>query len=318
MRNPYYSRYEPKQSQIAAHTFCSRCGVHILRAPNSHTDKLEVNINCLDEFNSKNPHSEEFVSINVTVDESKDGMGLGEGRPVFLDHHRKQQSQQQQTRSRRNYRSFDSRQGIESRQGSYDDYQSVSSLNTYNNSYSVNSSTMDTTGYSQQQHQQQHHHRTEMQQPWHEDSAYKQNEYERNPIKWKQIDAMSQASTPATLTSTLVTNSGEESDVSSTVGGLSCDENDLSPNPYAAQRRSGDVSISGWPTASSIQSNMTPRNKVHMTESSTTGRSSPFSLDTSSVKTRSSSTMKDQMKYYMRKHMTPPSRETGRRKSKKI
>lgn len=39
---------------IAAHTFCSRCGVHIFRAPNSHTDLLEVNVNCLsdDECNS--------------------------------------------------------------------------------------------------------------------------------------------------------------------------------------------------------------------------------------------------------------------------
>jgi hypothetical protein len=34
---------------VAAHTFCSRCGVHILRAPNSDTDKLEVNTNCLED-----------------------------------------------------------------------------------------------------------------------------------------------------------------------------------------------------------------------------------------------------------------------------
>jgi len=39
---------------VAAHTFCSRCGVHILRAPNSDTDKLEINTNCLENRSNVN------------------------------------------------------------------------------------------------------------------------------------------------------------------------------------------------------------------------------------------------------------------------
>jgi hypothetical protein len=34
---------------MAAHTFCGRCGVHIVRAPDSNLDALEVNVGCLEE-----------------------------------------------------------------------------------------------------------------------------------------------------------------------------------------------------------------------------------------------------------------------------
>lgn len=34
---------------VAGHTFCSRCGVHILRAPDSYSDHVEINTDCLDD-----------------------------------------------------------------------------------------------------------------------------------------------------------------------------------------------------------------------------------------------------------------------------
>ena len=150
-----------------------------------------------------------------------------------------------------------------------------------------------------------------MQQPWPVDSSTFKNEYEPNgSINWKNIDGMSQASTPATLTSTLVTNSCEDS---STVDGLSYDENDISPplnNGYSSSQRSENVSISGWPSPTNPLPPITPRNDDRMTPTP-----NAYGQDSNS-KTRPSSMMKDQLKYYMRKHMTPPSRETARRKTK--
>lgn len=35
--------------EVGAHSFCSRCGVHILHAPNSNTTALDVNVNCLNQ-----------------------------------------------------------------------------------------------------------------------------------------------------------------------------------------------------------------------------------------------------------------------------
>lgn len=39
--------------EVGAHSFCSRCGVHILHAPNSHSTALDVNVDCLNEDNVK-------------------------------------------------------------------------------------------------------------------------------------------------------------------------------------------------------------------------------------------------------------------------
>ncbi|GFH59719.1 hypothetical protein CTEN210_16195 [Chaetoceros tenuissimus] len=58
---------------VAAHTFCSRCGVHILRAPNSNTDKLEVNTNCLESQSSiKEIRYDSTTNVNA----------LGSGRAI--------------------------------------------------------------------------------------------------------------------------------------------------------------------------------------------------------------------------------------------
>jgi hypothetical protein len=57
---------------IAAHTFCSRCGVHIFRAPNSRTDQLDVNVDCLEDRCSV---------VDIIVEKDKNGMGMGSGTP---------------------------------------------------------------------------------------------------------------------------------------------------------------------------------------------------------------------------------------------
>lgn len=57
---------------IAAHTFCSRCGVHIFRAPNSRTNQLDVNVDCLED---------RFSAVEVVVEKEKNGMGIGSGTP---------------------------------------------------------------------------------------------------------------------------------------------------------------------------------------------------------------------------------------------
>lgn len=46
----YYLSIEKEEhgNVLCAHSFCERCGVHILRAPNSKSDQLEVNALCLD------------------------------------------------------------------------------------------------------------------------------------------------------------------------------------------------------------------------------------------------------------------------------
>ena len=58
---------------VAAHTFCSRCGVHILRAPNANTDKLEVNTNCLEDRNNVK---------EVKVEGNLNDMSLGCGKAL--------------------------------------------------------------------------------------------------------------------------------------------------------------------------------------------------------------------------------------------
>eukprot|EP00557_Chaetoceros_sp_GSL56_P005719 CAMPEP_0176499986 /NCGR_PEP_ID=MMETSP0200_2-20121128/13256_1 /TAXON_ID=947934 /ORGANISM="Chaetoceros sp., Strain GSL56" /LENGTH=360 /DNA_ID=CAMNT_0017898515 /DNA_START=720 /DNA_END=1802 /DNA_ORIENTATION=+ len=57
---------------IAAHTFCSRCGVHIFRAPNSRTDQLDVNVDCLEDKCSV---------VEIAVEKEKKGMDIWSGKP---------------------------------------------------------------------------------------------------------------------------------------------------------------------------------------------------------------------------------------------
>jgi len=59
----------------AAHAFCTVCGVHILRAPDSRTNSLEINSDCLDTVRSH---------IQVLKYNGKRN-GLGAGKPLFMD-----------------------------------------------------------------------------------------------------------------------------------------------------------------------------------------------------------------------------------------
>jgi hypothetical protein len=260
-------------SIIAAHTFCSRCGVHILRAPNSYTNKLEVNTSCLDDFdgnNDKNLHN--FMSINVTIDENKNGMGMGGGKPVEDNFKRPRKHQFQDRRVD-------------------DDFRSNSMSNSTARSHISRTSTAKQATL-----------------PWPvQTTVYEEEDYESN-LKWRLSDSMSQASTPATMTSTLIpgsiisssSDSGSSSDVDG--DGLSYDENSVGSPPLNTgftPREDDSISISGWPVASSLQ---TPRHH-EMTTASTT------SSTASKNRSRPSSLMKDQLKYYMSKHIaSPPSR----------
>ena len=54
-RNQALKKKSPKSSneEVGAHSFCSRCGVNILYAPNSHSTALEINLDCLDQDDLK-------------------------------------------------------------------------------------------------------------------------------------------------------------------------------------------------------------------------------------------------------------------------
>mmetsp|Transcript_585 Transcript_585/g.1224 ORF Transcript_585/g.1224 Transcript_585/m.1224 type:complete len:515 (-) Transcript_585:263-1807(-) len=59
---------------MAAHTFCGRCGVNLLRAPDSNMDALEVNVGCLDK--------DGYTNVNVDYYRADDKVGLGAGAPL--------------------------------------------------------------------------------------------------------------------------------------------------------------------------------------------------------------------------------------------
>ena len=59
---------------MAAHTFCGRCGVNLLRAPDSTMDALEVNVGCLER--------DGYATVDVEYYRSDDKVGLGAGAPL--------------------------------------------------------------------------------------------------------------------------------------------------------------------------------------------------------------------------------------------
>jgi len=71
-----------KGKNIAAHTFCNRCGVHILRAPDPKSNELEVNTNCLDTLYEEAGLDNIAIELKVTPDEADNGRGLSSGHPV--------------------------------------------------------------------------------------------------------------------------------------------------------------------------------------------------------------------------------------------
>ena len=70
------------EKQVAAHTFCSRCGVHILRAPDNRSNALEINTNCLDDFHNDKGDRIDDLKLTVSFDADIDGRGVGSGLAV--------------------------------------------------------------------------------------------------------------------------------------------------------------------------------------------------------------------------------------------
>jgi len=70
------------EKQVAAHTFCSRCGVHILRAPDNRSNALEINTNCLDDFHDDKGDRIDGLKLTVSFDVDIDERGVGSGLAV--------------------------------------------------------------------------------------------------------------------------------------------------------------------------------------------------------------------------------------------
>ena len=238
---------------IAAHTFCSRCGVHILRAPSSHTNKLEVNTDCLDDFKEIGANTNNYISINTTFHTSTDWMAMGEGKPI-------REAFKNAKESKRNVQ-------VPTHQP-YDQKQTIS--------------------------------------PWHTNTETTQEKEYEGSIKWKSSELVSQDGTPATNTpSTPISGSCISStthDSESTSDATSYHEKYASPFDTAYRLRNDDShTISGWPVSSPLQS-ATPTN-YEIPRAPRTSTSVE-----NAVKIHSSSLMKDQLKYYMKKHMVSQSR----------
>ena len=65
---------------IAAHAFCKRCGVHVFRAPDSKSDDLQINANCLDSSIKIGRETENLINnLKVTFYDSRTKLGAGKG-----------------------------------------------------------------------------------------------------------------------------------------------------------------------------------------------------------------------------------------------
>jgi len=116
-------------------------------------------------------------------------------------------------------------------------------------------------------------------------------------MKWKNSDYGSQASTPAaTLT---LSGSCLSSSESSTSDGYSCEGN------YIDDGNDDSVIKSSWSATSSLRSSARRNhNEISPSTRSTSGR----------TKSRPTSSMNDQLKYYIKKHMRSPSTPQERTK----
>lgn len=237
---------------VAAHTFCCRCGVHILRAPNAHTNLLEVNTNCLDKFQGVKDNGDSVLSINVKIEKNQDRIRMGKSLAL---HH-------------------PSKQLFLYENGDDDSYRSLStSMKSENYLCSANKTL----------------------QPWISETTYYNKGFDETLIsKQSPSSVIKSDDTPTTTTSThksgsyisCTTNDSE----SSLDDGLSCDDNNV--NSFNIDRsRNDSFSITGWSVASSLQS-LTPTSRDAMGASNGIG-----------TKSRPSTMMKDQVKYYMSKHL---------------
>lgn len=55
------------KDEVGAHSFCSRCGVHFLHAPNSHSTALDVNVDCLGQKDAKIKSAKGKKRVNLSA-----------------------------------------------------------------------------------------------------------------------------------------------------------------------------------------------------------------------------------------------------------
>lgn len=67
----YVSIRKDNQELVAGHTFCSRCGVHILRAPDPNSEYIEINTDCLDNHEGIIHIETQYLDDDWSVVESK-------------------------------------------------------------------------------------------------------------------------------------------------------------------------------------------------------------------------------------------------------
>lgn len=81
-------RQAPKgNDEIGAHSFCSRCGVHFLHAPNSHSAALDVNVDCLETEDIKlavTPEKVDNLALGSHVLGQWDGEEITPGYPATI------------------------------------------------------------------------------------------------------------------------------------------------------------------------------------------------------------------------------------------
>ena len=81
-------RQPPKgNDEIGAHSFCSRCGVHFLHAPNSHSAALDVNVDCLETADIKlavTPEKVDNLALGSHVFGQWDGEEITMGFPATI------------------------------------------------------------------------------------------------------------------------------------------------------------------------------------------------------------------------------------------
>ena len=130
------------------------------------------------------------------------------------------------------------------------------------------------------------------------ETVYEEDDCQGENMKWKDSDYESQTSTPATLTLSGSCVSSSTNDTSSTSDGLSSEGNaDCILSTNCAERNDDSTRKNSWSDTSSYSSS--PGNlRERITATSGLGKAT----------SRPTSSMNDQLKYYIKKHMpTPPS-----------
>jgi len=75
---------QKEKTKMAAHAFCNRCGVHILRAPDSKSDIVEVNVSCLDALSNFNEDKRSKRNVKMKLSFSQGNQCMGSGKADLI------------------------------------------------------------------------------------------------------------------------------------------------------------------------------------------------------------------------------------------